>query len=193
MSTKIAVRQNEVVVVQGSMMEEVSSMFTVGMNPCIGLVLWSPTMCALGHFHDWDTMGRCGVVIKHFCKVSSTGQRKAVIVRAKGEIHGGSAWHSEAMNVDLEKLLKPLTAEVVRPAPPGESAKVKITLEDGNLNYGFSGQSSTSFVRTPVEDWTSHPHLAKFLVIGVYGGSNKIRYVHGDKDVELQDLLSETA
>ena len=127
MPTIISVRQNEIVVVGKSRMAEVSSMFTLGMNPCIGLVLWSEEMCALGHFQEWDTIAQCGPVVKHFCKISSPGLRKAVIVMAtvtKDNLKFKSAWHSEAMKHDLDKLI-PLAYQVVKPA---ETANVKIRL-----------------------------------------------------------------
>ncbi len=191
MPTAIEVRQNEVVVVLGSMMAEVSNMFTMGMNPCVGLVLWSPTMCALGHFHDWETIAQCGVVAERFCEVSSTGQRKAVIVLAKGAQEKGNAWHSEAMKGDLEKLVNPLDVEVVRPAPSGEGAKVKIRLKDGKLVYYFAYEKGTSLLRTPAEDWTAKPQAVAFLVVGVVGpGPDKILYVKGDQPVQLKLALS---
>lgn len=196
MPINIDVRQNEIVVVKGSSMSKVSSMFTMGMNPCIGLVLWSEEMCALGHIHDWETtpIAQCSVVVKHFCRVSSPSKRKAVIVMAKvgdGEEAARKAWHSEAMKVDLDKVI-PLAYQVVK---RGDPADVKISLENGELDYTFKNGDATKLARMPKEDWTGRPDSQqnKFLVIGVFGPNNTIQYVKGDQPEQLEQVLSAVA
>jgi hypothetical protein len=168
-------------------MAEVSSMFTMGMNPCIGLVLWSKEMCAVGHFHDWEKtpIAQCGVVVKQFCRVSSPNSRRAVIVMAT-VTEPDKAWHSEAMKVDLDKVV-PLAYEVVKPAAV---ANVKISLKDGKLDYNFAYENGTKLARTPIDNWTARPTGADFLVIGVFGSPDKIQYVKGNQPEQLNQVLT---
>jgi len=188
MSIQIEVRQNEVIVVQGTNMAEVSHLFTVGLKPCIGLVLWHESICALGHFHDWESMEQCAPLISHFKECSSQGKRTAVIVRAKGAT-SKEAWHSEHMSSDLANLLSQCfpvtTVNNVYPAPLGEGAKVKVNLSNGKIDYVFDYALPSDIKRDPAAattTWVSRPWSSKDIIFGFYDGSSTINYKKGSEE-----------
>ena len=90
------------------------------------------------------------------------------------------------MKVDLDKLA-PIAYEVVKPAA---TANVKPTLEDGKLDYKFPYEKGTALARTPSDKWTARPYSAGFLVVGVFGFSNKIQYLQGDQPEQLKEALN---
>ena len=65
MAINIPVRQREVVLVEGAHMGEVACMYTLGLNPCIGLVLWDRKSCVMGHFDGLETIDQCTRLITH--------------------------------------------------------------------------------------------------------------------------------
>jgi hypothetical protein len=200
----IDVRQNEVVVVTSELMNTVHYMFTVGLSPCVGLVLWCPAMCVVGHFHHWNTMDHCDAVIERFAEVSGDHKRarKCVLIRAIGNPLKGAGWHSEHMVSDMRDMLKKygLSSDEVRPARNAESAKVCVCLEDGAIEYGFNAPAQGSKHERTIlggeglPDWVKRPTSAEHLVIGVYkagADKNEIHYRRGHEAELLRSLLQE--
>lgn len=109
MKIAIRVRQNEAIVVQGDHMGGVSYLFTEGMNPCIGLVLWHKKICAMAHIDDWVSIGQCKGLISHFVKQSKEGPRKAVIVKAPPD--AVIAERSDAFPAELERERRAVAAK----------------------------------------------------------------------------------
>jgi hypothetical protein len=184
MAIQIEVRQNEVIVVRGQYIAEVSHLFTVGMNPCIGLVLWGEDICALGHFHDWESIEQCAPLISHFMECSGKASRKAVIVKAPAAVGGKHAWHSEAMKCDLMKMIPgALPVNIVSKAPSDDAAKVKVTLADGKLDYLFSYEKPDVIKRDPENaSWTTKPEVLPYILFGFYMGNRTIFHQKGSEE-----------
>lgn len=198
----IEVRQNELLVVPPSRMDDVHYMYTVGLSPCVGLVLWCPVTCAVGHFHGWDTIGQAESVIAHFATLAAEhpGKKKAVIVRAIGNTIKGGAWHSERMVSDLQDLLRAqgLRGDEVRPAPSGESAKVCVNLADGTIEHQFTYAPDSKLGRVApsgyedLPNWIARPEHADCLVIGVSKpDAGKINYERGYSRQLVENLLED--
>jgi hypothetical protein len=197
----IDVRQNEVIVVPPKMMRDVQYMYTGGLSPCVGLVLWCSEMCAVGHFHTWETIGQCEPLVVKFAELSKDQPRKAVIVRAIGNTAKGGAWHSEHMVSDLQALLSAqgLRGEEVRPAALGESAKVCVCLDGGEIEYAFTYARDSKLKRVAPSgyddengtDWIARPISASYVVIGVCEREVGICYERGYSTQLVRNLLKD--
>jgi hypothetical protein len=206
MAYSLLVRQHEIIIVQGAENQNlVFDLFTVGMNPCVGLVLWHPKLCALAHIDDPADIPQFAPVIAQFSKYCKDGSGSvtkpfASIVMAHG-IGGGKGWWSEHMKCDLETLCSKsnVVVSVVRPMKPGdEAAMVKVTVSNGARGYDFPpGQASVQIQRNPrAEDWVTRP-IGAFFRFGFFAGKDgeiaSINYVKGTDTQAVTDALAKQA
>jgi hypothetical protein len=144
MAYSLEVRQHEILIVQGSENQNlVFDLFTVGMNPCVGLILWHPNFCALAHIDDPSCIGLLSPAAARFsehCKATRGSVPKpfALIVMAHG-VGGGKGWWSEHMKSDIESLCgnSGVAVEVVRPQMQGDAVNAQVTVSNGARNYSF--------------------------------------------------------
>lgn len=205
MAYSLRVRQHEIIIVQGSDNQNfVFDLLTIGMNPCVGLVLWHPKLCALAHIDDPGDIPQFAPVIAEFSKHYKAGSGSATkpfasIVMAHG-VGGGAGWWSEHMKSDIESLCNKsnIAANVVRPMKPGdEAAMVKINVSNGARNYHFSpSQACVQIQRTPGgEDWVTNPLGAVFrfgFFAGKAGEIASVNYIKGTDSQAVTDALAKT-
>ena len=144
MAISIYVYQGEIVVVKGrENLELVEDIWTDGLGPCVGLVLWSRDLLAVGHLDspDDEQLKDCRPLIETLKKRSP---RQGFLIGARGQT-GNNVWPSYRARVTLSSMFE-TEPTILLPAPLGHSAKVKL-FKDGNIQTDFEPSKSNQLPR----------------------------------------------
>jgi len=198
------VRQHEIIIVQGSENQNlVFDLFTTGMNPCVGLVLWHPKFCALAHVDDVDDIPQFAPVVAQFSKHceaerGTTTKPFALVVMAHG-VGGGQGWWSEHMKTNIIKLCEnsKIAVDVVRPMKPGDNcAMVKVNVSNGACNFHFDpAEKGVEVQRKPeTEGWYRTPigSVFRFGFFRKVGEEVYVAYVKGTDSAAVESALAES-